>query len=189
MIRDGARQTLWHWREVLTGAVVLAAGLWLAGQGGYLLVPLGGVLAVAGLSFGVLGLRRMRFAALGDVPGIVQVDEAQISYMGPQAGGFVSLSDLSEIRIVTFRGRRVWRLKQSDGQALLVPLDAKGAEGLFDAFASLPGLSSADLVAAIGQPPKGTVPGAVPGGPALVPGGVAENRVVWQRRGRGVVTR
>ncbi len=183
MIREGARQTLWQWREVLTGAGVLAAGLWLAAQGGYLLLPLGAVLGLGGVSFGLLGLRRMRFAALGDVPGIVRVDEAQISYMGPQAGGFISLADLIEIRIVTFRGRRVWRLKQSDGQALLVPLDARGAEGLFDAFASLPGLSSADLVAAIDTPLQGEI-GA---GRALVTNDVAENRVVWQRRGRGIV--
>ena len=64
-----------------------------------------------------------------------------------------------------------------------MPLDARGAEGLFDAFASLPGLSSADLVAAIDTPLQGEI-GA---GRALVTNDMAENRVVWQRRGRGIV--
>lgn len=182
MIRDGARDALWQWREVIVGAAILGFGGWVASLGGYFLVPLGSLFGLAGLSLAVLGLRRMRFAGGGDVPGIIQVDEAQISYMGPSLGGFVSLLDLTEIRIVTLRGRRVWRLKQSDGQALLVPLDAKGAEGLFDAFSSLPGLSSADLVAAIGSEPAR-------GNTAVITSGVVENRIVWQRSGQGVVKR
>ena len=60
-----------------------------------------------------------------------------------------TLPELIELRLVTLRGRRVWRLKQADGQALLVPVDAAGAEGLFDAFAILPGMDTAALVAAI----------------------------------------
>jgi hypothetical protein len=62
------------------------------------------------------------------------------------------------------RGRAVWRLKQGDGQALLIPAQAAGAEALFDAFASLPGMDSQSLVAAAG--------------------GRAGDGVIW-RRGRG----
>lgn len=181
MIREGAKRRLWLLREVLAGAGVLAFGLWVAAQGGYLLVPVGGLIGVGGVALAVLGLRRLRFATGGEAPGVVQVDEAQVSYMGPQVGGFVSLSDLAEIRLVTMRGRRMWRLKQTDGQALLVPLDASGAEALFDAFSALPGLSSADLVAALGRETAQ--------GPGVVAADLAENRLVWQRTGRGIVRR
>ena len=76
------------------------------------------------------------------------------------------------------RGRRLWRLKQSDGQALLIPVDAKGAERLFDAFANLPGMDSAALVAAL-------EPDALPSGMALTL--AAQTRVIWRRSGSGVV--
>lgn len=181
MIRDGARAALWRAREVMLGLGLLAVGLWLMRLGGYLLLPVGAALGLGGLALGLLGLRRMRFAASGGAPGIVTVDEAQISYMGPQLGGFVSLPDLIEIRLVTMRGRRMWRLKQADGQALLVPLDATGAEALFDAFSALPGLSSGDLVAALSDPG--------PRGAGVVRADIAENRLVWQRRGRAVMRR
>jgi hypothetical protein len=55
-------------------------------------------------------------------------------------------------------------LKQSDGQALLIPVSAAGADRLFDAFASLPGMDSQALVTAAG--------------------GRAGDGVIW-RRGRG----
>ncbi|MEI2687828.1 MAG: hypothetical protein V9G14_17530 [Cypionkella sp.] len=84
--------------------------------------------------------RRIRFAQDIDAPGVVEVDEAQIGYLGPEAGGFVSIVELVELRLLTLRGRRLWRLKQADGQALLIPVDAAGAERLFDAFATLPGM-------------------------------------------------
>jgi hypothetical protein len=105
------------------------------------------------------------------------VDEAQISYMGPQVGGFVNVPDLIELRLVRLRGRRLWRFKQSDGQALLVPVDAAGADALFDVFATLPGLDMAAVLAAMEPEPE-------TGGTALALAG--EQRVLWQRAGRGM---
>jgi hypothetical protein len=178
MIRPDARATIWRWREVLMGAGVIGFGLWLMALGGYLLLPIGAVVAAGGAALAVLAGRRMRFAAVTDAPGVVQVDEGQVGYMGPVVGGFVSLSDLVELRLISMRGRRLWRLKQADGQAILIPVDAAGAEALFDAFSALPGLSSADLLAALAPPPGA-------GSRAVMAGG--ENRVVWRRAGRGVV--
>jgi len=178
MIRDGARAALWRWREVMLALGIIGFGLWLAVLGGYLLVPLGALVAVGGASLGVLATRRLRFARQADAPGVVQVDEGQVGYLGPTVGGFVSLTDLVEVRIIGMRGRRLWRLKQADGQAVLIPVDAAGAEALFDAFSALPGLSSADLLAAV-------APVAGADSRAVMAGG--ENRVVWRRAGRGVV--
>ena len=179
MIREEAREAIWRGREVFVGLCVVGLGGWLMALGGYVLVPFGALVALGGASFGVLAWRRLRFAKGGDAPGVVQVDEGQVSYMGPAVGGFVSLSDLVELRLIGMRGRRLWRLKQGDGQAILIPIDAHGAEALFDAFCALPGLSSADLLAAL-EPVAGT------GGRALAAGG--ENRIVWRRKGRGVVS-
>ena len=86
--------------------------------------------------------RRMRFAhdALG--PGMVELDEGAIRYLSPNRllGGEISLRELAEIRLMRLNDRRHWRLKSSDGQALLIPLDAAGAEYLASAFAALPGI-------------------------------------------------
>lgn len=177
MIRPELQAALWHWREVGVGLVVVAVGLWLMALGGYLLVPLGGVVAAGGAALAVLAWRRRRFVSAGDAPGVVRVDEGQISYLGPQVGGFVSVRDLLEVRLIAMRGRRLWRLKQTDGQALLIPVEAAGAEALFDAFSALPGLSSGDLLAAL-APPSGADSRAVMAG--------GENRLVWRRSGQGV---
>ena len=96
-----------------------------------------------GVAWGILALRRLRFVQTIDSPGVVEVDEGQIGYLGPQSGGYVSIPELVELRLLRLRGRRVWRLKQADGQALLIPVDASGADKLFDAFASLPGMNTA----------------------------------------------
>ena len=110
---------------------------------------LGGGIGALGLAWAILAYRRMRFAQDIAAPGVVEVDEAQVGYLGPQGGGYVSIADLQEIRLLSLRGRRVWRLKQLDGQALLIPVDAEGADRLFDAFASLPEIDTAALVAAL----------------------------------------
>ena len=180
LIREEVSDLAWRGREVLAAAAGFALGLWVAAQGGYLLVPLGLGCAVLALGFGILALRRMRFSQGLAAPGMVEVDEAQISYMGPTTGGFVSLSELVELRLLTLRGKRLWRLKQADGQALLVPVDAAGSEALFDAFGNLPGMDTQALVQALD-------PGSRPVGLALVSSDQPEIRVIWRRRGSGLV--
>lgn len=174
-------------RELILGCILAGLGLWVAAQGGYLLVPAGLALSALGVGWAVLALRRLRFAqgldAPGlDGPGLVEVDEGQIGYLGPGAGGYVSLVDLVEVRLLRLRGRRVWRLKQADGQALLIPVDAAGADRLFDAFASLPGMDTLALIAHL--QPGGS--GAFGGTGVRVVALASENRLIWAREGRGV---
>ena len=167
-------------REVIVAAVVTGFGAWVGSYGGYLLLPLGLVIAALGFSWLVVSLRRMRFRQAGEAPGIVRVTEAQIAYMGPRVGGFVGLPDLAEVRLMTLRGRRAWKLRQGDGQQLYIPVEADGAEALFDAFASLPGMDTAALVAALGSE--------VPSDSKVVAlDGV--DRLIWSRKGAGVVVR
>jgi len=182
LIRPAVTDLIWRAREVIWGALVVAAGLWLIVLGGYLLVPVGLVVCGVGAVLATMAFRRMRFAQEVSAPGLVELDEAQVGYLGPETGGFLSLNEVIELRILTLRGRRVWRLKQADGQALLIPVDAAGAERLFDAFANLPGMEPAALLAAL-QPPAGSQPaqGALPATAA------AEMRLIWRRKGPGVV--
>lgn len=181
MIREGARVALWRGREMIAAAAVAVFGLWVAAQGGWLLLPLGGLVAAFGAGLGVQAWRRLRFAQAAEAPGLVTVDEGQISYMGPQLGGFVSVPELVELRLITLRGRRLWRLRQADGQVLLVPVDAAGAEALFDVYAALPGMDMPGLLAALS--PEGRGEGRGEGGGVVVG---ETMQVLWRRVGKGV---
>ena len=140
LIRTDLRAAAYRARELIAAGAVACAGLWLLWLGGYLLVPLGGAILAGSALWAVQARRRLRFAQAVTAPGMVEVDEGQIGYLGPAFGGFVALPDLVELRVLTVQGSRVWRLKQQDGQALLIPVAAAGADRLFDAFASLPGI-------------------------------------------------
>jgi hypothetical protein len=158
LIRAEARAALHPWREVIAAAALGLFGLWLVALGGYLLVPLGSLAIGLAAVWGVQARRRMRFSQRVEAPGMVEVDEGQVGYLGPSFGGFVALPDLVEIRVVVIHGKRLWRLKQADGQALLIPVAATGAEKLFDAFSTLPGLDTEALVeAASGKDGEGMV--------------------------------
>ena len=182
MIRPEALAALSRWRESAFGAAIIAAGLWLASLGGWLLWPLGLALAAAGAAFLVLALRRARFRQNSIGPGLMELDESQITYFGPMGGGAVSLRELVELRLLSRAGRRFWRLKQADGQALLIPVDAAGAERLFDAFSALPGMDSQALVAALtpAADREGT------GQPALVADTLGP--VIWHRPAQRALT-
>ncbi len=180
MIRPELRAAAYRLREVIAGGVIIGFGLWVMLKGGYILPPLGAAITAFGLGWTLLAYRRQRFAQTTTAPGVVEIDEGQVTYLAPQAGGSLSINDLAEIRLLTLRGRRVWRLKQLDGQALLIPIDASGAETLFDAFSSLPEMNTATLVDAL--TPAATA-SALP-----LRTDTPEVRLVWRRRGTGVTT-
>ena len=180
MIRPEALAALRRWREVILAACLALLGLWLATRSGP--IPLSAGLAVLALSaaWALSGWRRMRFAQDIATPGFVEVIEGEVRYFGPSFGGAVSLSDLTELRLMTLHGRRLWRLKQRDGQALLIPVDAAGAEALFDGFTALPGLDMAAVLAALS-------PSSPASGPGLLASGPSEMVLIWHRKGKGLV--
>ena len=70
-----------------------------------------------------------------------------VSQAESEISGAVDLGALVEIGALDVAGtRRCWRLVQDDGQALLVPLAAAGAEQLYDVFATLPRMNSRALM-------------------------------------------
>lgn len=167
ILRPAILAALRRHREAIGAGAVTLFGLWVAAQGGLILIPLGLIIATLGAALAVNAWRRERFVQAINAPGVVELDEGQVGYLSPEMGGYLSLNDLTEIRLMTVRGTRMWRLKQADGQALLIPVDAAGAERLFDAFANLPGLDTAALVAALDTPP---------------PANLAEAKVIWRRQ-------
>jgi hypothetical protein len=179
-VRPEILDALRPWKEVI-GALCLAAfGLWVMLWGGYAFLLLGLAPFAAGVGWAVLALRRLRFAQTGEAPGIVRVSEGQVSYLGPRVGGFVGLPDLTEIHLLTLRGRRIWQLRQALGDTLHIPVEAAGAEALFDAFATLPGIDMTAVLAALGAEDVSQ---------SRVVALNAVDRVVWTRTGSGIVQR
>lgn len=156
MIRPEALARLSQWREAGFAAALVALGLWCLWLGGWVFWPLGLALLALGLPLGVISLRKRRFARAtqGHDAGLIELDEAQLGWFGPSGGGFVSLDELVELRLIARGSQRFWRLKQADGQALLVPVATEGSEALFDAFTALPGMNSGALVAALKAAPS-----------------------------------
>jgi hypothetical protein len=179
-VRPEVSEGLHRWREVIAAGGVVALGLWFALQLGYVLPALGLLLIFVGLGWGAVAFRRLRFHQAGEAPGIVRVTEAQVAYMGPRIGGFVGLPDLTEIRLLSYRGRRVWKLRAATGEALHIPVEADGADALFDAFAGLPGMDMAALVAALGTE--------APSDSNVIALNSAD-RLIWARKGSGIVSR
>ncbi len=150
LIRPEISATLRRWSEVLSGIAVALFGLWALQAQDRFFQALAGAILLAGLGIALIGWRRLRFRREGAGPGIVQVVEGQISYFGPETGGFVPVRDLVELHLIA-RGT-VWLLITQDGTRLEIPVTATGADQLFDAFTTLPGLRMADLLAALDAP-------------------------------------
>lgn len=145
-----------RWREALIGGAVAAAGLWgLATQRG-IGFGIAAVAAAAGLLLVVEGIRRARLPQGGGGPGLVEVDERQVTYFGPGGGAAVSIDALTRVEIVTndagpFGGDLYWAFHSDGGPPLFVPGDAVGAEAILDALTALPGIDFSQVTAAMGS--------------------------------------
>ncbi|MCB1311317.1 MAG: hypothetical protein KDK29_05220 [Sedimentitalea sp.] len=156
-IRPEARAGIRRWREALAGGGALALGLWWALGPGGLLGWVGWGLVALSAALIVIGLQRGRFRAGGGGPGVVQVDEGRIAYFGPLTGGAVAASDLVRLELDR-RGKPAhWVLEQPGQPPLYVPVNAEGAEALFDAFSALPGLRTERMLAELAAQGRGRV--------------------------------
>ncbi|WP_375691923.1 hypothetical protein [Pseudooceanicola sp. LIPI14-2-Ac024] len=148
-VRPEIAHGLRRWREALFGAGVLLVGLWwsLAMLGpltwiGWLIAAVGGGLIVA-------GIQRGRFRQGRDGPGVVRVDEGQIAYFGPWDGGVAALSEIVEVTLDRRARPACWRIRQPGRPDLEIPVNAEGAEALFDAFGALPSFDTRAMLAAL----------------------------------------
>ena len=146
-IRPEAKRTLWRWREVLTAGAVLLVGLsWISGPGG-LLGWMGWVLVAVSVALAVIGIQRGRFRTGAGGPGVVTIDEGQISYFGPLDGGMVATREIERLALDPTASPAHWVLSQPGQPTLHIPVNAEGAEALFDVFSALPGLKTEQMLA------------------------------------------
>ncbi|GFE50730.1 hypothetical protein So717_24830 [Roseobacter cerasinus] len=163
-LRPEAKAQLVRWREVLAGGAMVVLGLWwLLGPGRLLVLPALALLA-GGAALVWVGVQRARFRSAGQGPGAVRVDEGQITYFGPLTGGSVALREMTELVLDKTFYPAHWRLTQPGQPDLLIPVNAEGAEALFDAFATLSGLRTERMLNAL-------------------QGADAHAIVIWQRAG------
>ena len=146
-VRPEARAAIARWREALWGGAVVALGLWWGIGTSGVLSWIGFAAIAAGVALTATGVQRARFRGAAGGPGVVQVTEGQIAYFGPRTGGAVAMTELSELVLATRIGNRAWILRQPGQPDLEIPLDAEGADRLFDAFASLPGIRTERMLA------------------------------------------
>ncbi|UXX82245.1 hypothetical protein [Roseovarius pelagicus] len=139
-IRPEASQALTRWRAVIISTLIILLGLWWALSSATPISWIGGAVVLMGVASAAAALQRMRFHAGRDGPGVVQIDEGAIAYFGPLTGGVVSRSEVTALAIDRSGKPPHWVLSQPGQPDVMIPLNAAGSDGLFDVFASLPGI-------------------------------------------------
>ncbi|SMO62431.1 hypothetical protein SAMN06265173_107115 [Thalassovita litoralis] len=146
LIRPEAATTLKRWAEPLiaVGLSLFGLSLGLTGLGvvkwaGFLFTAIGAALLI-------LGIRRARFWQGSDGAGVVEVDEAAITYFGPEGGGAIPVGDLDKIVLVQRHSGKAWWLTSRSAPPLIIPVNASGTQMLFDVFANLPGMDMQALL-------------------------------------------
>ena len=157
-LRPEVRAFFWRWREVIFAGVVLLLGIWWALTGIGINRWLGYIFCLIGAGWAIAGVQRARFAQDGDGPGVVQIRERRLAYFGPLDGGIMDVADLSRLEIdPTSHPDPSWVLTSIEGQVLTIPINAKGAEDLFDVFASLPDIKTNTVLDVLSHTPDARV--------------------------------
>lgn len=157
-LRPELAARLHAWREPIAWSGLTASGIGLLLHGYVGVAPLSfmlGLLCTAvGLGLLLPALRRVRLAAGAPAEGVVLIDEARIAYLGPRGGGYVDLPSVTRVEIVTRphvppASPHAWVITTEADDRLIIPLGAKGADGLLDALSPLPGIDFDAGVAAV----------------------------------------
>ncbi|WP_108260508.1 hypothetical protein [Mangrovicoccus ximenensis] len=148
LIRPEIRAGMWRGREMLAGAGIGLAGLWIALSTFGVTRWLGWAVLLAGLGVCVSGWQRMRLRPKEPGLGLVETDEGRITYWGPLDGGSIERDLMTGLAIDLGSHPPVWILSQQGGPDLHIPVTAAGQDALLDTLDSLPGLTAARLIAA-----------------------------------------
>ena len=157
MIRPEIQDLFWRYFELLVGVAITVMGVMVFNLHGLLWQGIGGLFAVAGLAISWTAWRRVQLTSkTHDGPGVVEVDERQITYFAPLGGGAVSINDLARVTILTndqgpFAEDVHWLLEENGGSRLLIPNSAEGAAQLFDALSPLKGVDFEAAIRAMGS--------------------------------------
>lgn len=148
-LRPEARAAIHRHRDLLIGVAVTTLGLYWALTKFGLLVWVGWAFVIAGVALIAAGAQRLRFTSAHGGVGIVTVKEGQITYLAPFNGGLVAQSEIAALILDRTLDPPVWIIRQLGQHDVEIPLNAEGAEKLFDAFSALDGLSMSDLLTAL----------------------------------------
>jgi hypothetical protein len=156
-LRPEARATLWRWRELIAGATVAAFGVWWAVTAvspvRWMAIPI----LVIGVAIIWTGAQRLRFRQGGGGAGVVQIVERRLAYWGPLTGGMVDMDDLARLALDPAGHPAHWVLTPHRGAPLHIPVNAEGADQLFDLFTALPGLPAQRMLDLLAHPPDRAV--------------------------------
>lgn len=153
-LRPAARDALWRWREVIGAAAVIMLGLWWSTTFfspvrwiGWAIVGLGAVWAMG-------AFQRIRFAQDGEGPGVVKIVERRLAYFGPLTGGVIEMDDAAKLELEPNAYPAAhWIITSLSGDTVEIPVNAEGADALFDLFASLPGIETQKMLATLNHTP------------------------------------
>ena len=149
-VRPEIWQAAVRFRDALAGIAVSFLGLYMALGNSASLTVLGTSMAIAGALLVFAGIQRGRFRTGAGGSGVVMVDEGQVTYYGPIEGGSVVIADLLRVELDPGAApSSEWVLTESHANNLRIPVNAEGAEALFDVFSGLDGLQTEKMLAAI----------------------------------------
>lgn len=154
-VRTEVKQAITKFRDAIAGVAISLLGTYWALNGLGFMAILGTSMAVAGALLVFAGIQRGRFKSDDDGPGVVHVDEGQVTYFGPLDGGSVVVADISRVELVpSADGKAHWILYDPATEPLQIPTDADGAQALFDVFSGLDGLQTEKMLALLNSPRK-----------------------------------
>lgn len=141
-IRPEVKALAWRWRELIFAVLLGVLGLWWALTSSGAVKWLGWVFVALAIGVGIAGTLRARFRQEGQGPGVVKILERRVGYFGPLTGGAIDLDDATMLELDPNASPAAhWVLSDIHGQRVEIPVNADGAEALFDAFATLPGIN------------------------------------------------
>ena len=157
-LRPEAKAQLWRFRDALMGSGVALLGLYWGLTRFGILSWIGWLMLAGGIGWAVAGLQRARFRQGEDGPGVVQIRERRFAYFGPLDGGVMDVDDLSKLEIdPSSHPAPSWVLTGVGGQRLAIPINATGAEELFDVFAALPNIQTNVVLDVLSRTPDARV--------------------------------
>ncbi len=153
-LRPEVRALAWRFRDMLIGAGLVMLGLFWGLRSIGILSWIGYGMVVLGIIWAIAGLQRARFRQDGDGPGVVQIRERRLAYFGPLDGGVMDVKDLTHLEIdPSSHPKPSWVLTGIGEQHIAIPVNATGAEDLFDIFASLPGIKTSAVLDVLSKTP------------------------------------
>ena len=157
-LRPEAKAQLWRFRDALLGSGAALLGLYWGLTRFGILSWIGWLMLAGGIVWAVAGLQRARFRQGEDGPGVVQIRERRFAYFGPLDGGVMDVDDLSKLEIdPSSHPAPSWVLTGVGGQRLAIPINATGAEELFDVFAALPNIQTNVVLDVLSRTPDARV--------------------------------